>query len=91
MRRRNECPDDPIEKQRYLAANAIAQLVVDQAHLRTGIGDDLAGDHTAPTARPKPGRPEYVMVIDADADNRSGTRTTNLRPAQSGERVRPLG
>lgn len=68
----DECPDDPIEKQRYLAANALAQLVVDQAHLRTGIGDDLAGEHTAPTARPKPGRPEYVVVIDADATGQTG-------------------
>ncbi len=26
-----ECPDDPIEKQRYLAAHAVARLLLDEA------------------------------------------------------------
>ncbi len=48
------CPDDPIEKQRYLSAQAVAQLL---------LGDT---DHA------RPGRPEYVAVIDADAPDHGG-------------------
>ncbi len=44
------CPDHPIEKQRFLAAHALAGLI----------------DGTAGTTRS--GRPEFVAVIDADAD-----------------------
>ena len=49
------CPDDPIEKQRYLAAQAVAQLL---------LLDD--SDHA------RPGRSEYVAVIDADAPGHDG-------------------
>jgi hypothetical protein len=68
------CPDDPIEKQRYLAAHATARLLLDEA--LGNVGDpDAESTETAsppPTARPRPGRPEYVVVIDADADGRTG-------------------
>ena len=63
------CPDDPIEKQRYLAAHATARLLLDEALTNT---DADADTETAAPARPKPGRPEYVVVIDADADDRTG-------------------
>ena len=72
-----ECPDDPIEKQRYLAAHAIARLLLDEA-LGNTPGDDTgadtgAGSATAPPpVRPKPGRPEFVVVIDADATGQVG-------------------
>lgn len=45
-----ECPSDPIEKQRYLAAQALAGLV-------RGAGGA------------QPGRPEFLVVVDADADS----------------------
>ena len=44
------CPQDPIEKQRYLAAQAVSRLLTD-----TNIGHG------------RPGRAEFVAVIDADA------------------------
>ena len=63
------CPDDPIEKQRYLAAQAVAQLLLDEALADT----DNGGDGPAPApVRPKPGRPEFVVVIDADATEQAG-------------------
>lgn len=49
-----DCPDDPIEKQKYLAAHALAALV----------------GGTAVTSRP--GRPAFIVVIDADAPDTSG-------------------
>ena len=48
------CPSDPIEKQRFLAAHALARLV------EGNIGGG------------RPGRPEYVVVIDADVAGGSG-------------------
>lgn len=67
----DECPTDPIEKQRYLAAQAIAQLLLDGA-----LADDSAHDDNTPRPttgpRPKPGRPEFVAVIDADAPGHDG-------------------
>jgi len=75
-----ECPTDPIEKQRYLAAQATARLLLDDAladhthdHSRTGHeADSVAGDAVPPprstrSTRPGAGRPEFVAVIDADA------------------------
>jgi hypothetical protein len=71
------CPDDPIEKQRYLAAQAVARLLLDGA--LAGVGDDgAAGDNADPaggpdrSTRPRPGRPEFVAVIDADAAGSDG-------------------
>ncbi len=77
-----ECPDDPIEKQRYLAAHATARLLLDEA--LSGVSDHGAKPAdiddptepgtppTPPPARPRPGRPEFVVVIDADAPGHSG-------------------
>ncbi len=64
----DECPDDPIEKQRYLAAHAVARLLLDEALNNT---DDTTPS-PVPTVRPKPGRPEFVVVIDADATGQTG-------------------
>jgi Domain of unknown function (DUF222) len=47
------CPDDPIEKQQFLAAHALARLL------------DGAGGS-------KPGRAEYLVVVDADAPGQHG-------------------
>jgi hypothetical protein len=52
----DECPADPIEKQRYLHAQAVTQLLLDHAH----------------DATPSRPRPEFVAVIDADAPGRHG-------------------
>jgi hypothetical protein len=80
----DECPDDPIEKQRYLAARALAQLLLDEALTDTAttdhagddaMGDDAGADASAGAAgavRPKPGRPEFLVVIDADAPGQVG-------------------
>ena len=53
------CPTDPIEKQRYLHAQAITRLLL---------------DNTASAATPRPGtaKPEFVAVIDADAPGQNG-------------------
>jgi hypothetical protein len=70
------CPGDPIEKQRYLAARAVARLLLDEAlsdhHANTDdtsntdTSDDTANPAPRPS-RPRTGRPEFVVVIDADA------------------------
>ena len=49
------CPQDPIEKQRYLLAQAVTRLLTDT----TGVGA-------------RPGRAEFVAVIDADAPGQTG-------------------
>ena len=49
----DHCPTDPIERQQFLAAHALARLA------------DGAGGA-------KPGRPEFVAVIDADAPDQCG-------------------
>jgi hypothetical protein len=84
-----ECPQDPIEKQRYLAAQAVARLLLDEAlgdnaadNDPTGSGmPDGCGDGTPTEAEPpgpapqptrRPGRPEFVAVIDADAPGHDG-------------------
>ena len=69
----DECPDDPIEKQRYLTAHAIARLLLDEAshqHRRHWGRHDAVTP--SPPVRPKPGRPEFVVVIDADAEGQVG-------------------
>ncbi len=48
------CPSDPVEKQKFLAAHALEQL----------MRGTVAGR--------SPGRPEYIVVIDADAPNVAG-------------------
>jgi hypothetical protein len=68
-----ECPTDPIEKQRYLAAHAVARLLLDDA-LHDHTDNDTAGTGIGPmpTSRPRAGRPEFVAVIDADAPGCDG-------------------
>jgi hypothetical protein len=67
----DECPSDPIEKQRYLAAHATARLLLDEAlHDHT---DNEPVDDTRPApSRSRPGPPEFVAVIDADAPVHTG-------------------
>jgi hypothetical protein len=83
------CPDDPIEKQRYLAAQALARLLLDEAlggsdtpeadvHAGSDVGHEF-GAEPPPAApgrsvppRPRVGRPEFVVVIDADALGQPG-------------------
>ena len=50
-----ECPTDPIEKQHYLNAQAVTQLLLDHA---------VAGT--------RPAKPEFVVVVDADAPGTNG-------------------
>jgi hypothetical protein len=66
------CPSDPIEKQRYLTAQATARLLLDEA---LGDLDAAPTDGSAPNpaaSRPRAGRPEFVVVIDADAPGYDG-------------------
>jgi hypothetical protein len=67
----DECPADPIEKQRYLAAQAVTQLLLDGALGNTDNNDDSTTPTPAPI-RPKAGRPEFVVVVDADATEQAG-------------------
>jgi hypothetical protein len=69
----DECPTDPIEKQRYLAAQAVARLLLDNAMSSPGTANASA-DETRPTTRrpTQPNKPEYVAVIDADAPDHDG-------------------
>ena len=59
----DECPSDPIEKQQYLNARAVTQLLLDEA----------LGNTSGPRpTRQRPGAPEFVVVIDADATGQCG-------------------
>jgi Domain of unknown function (DUF222) len=58
------CPEDPIEKQRFLAAHALIHLLTGEATGEPGT--------TGTTGTAKPGRPEHVVVIDADATDYRG-------------------
>ncbi len=97
-----ECPDDPIEKQRYLTAHAVARLLLDEAlddHTDgCDPGDGSAKpscDSSAPTAppqpspppRPRPAKPEFVAVIDADAPGCDGPVTEFSIPVEIPARV----
>jgi hypothetical protein len=70
----DECPSDPIEKQRYLAAHATARLLLDEAlHDHTEPKPTDEADLAAPQpSRPRPAKPEFVAVIDADAPGHDG-------------------
>ncbi len=80
----DECPDDPIEKQRFLAARAVAQLLLDDAF----DGHQGQGAPGRPrTARPRAGRPEWVAVIDADAPRQAGPVVEFAIPVEIPARV----
>ena len=68
----DECPADPIEKQRYLAAQAVTRLLT-----------DVAG------VRPRPGRAEFVAVIDADAHGQTGPVSEFSIPVEIPARCSP--
>ena len=68
----DECPDDPIEKQRYLNARAVAGLLLDEALHHTDTDTGSGSDAAAVPRRSKPGKPEFVVVIDADAQGQCG-------------------
>ncbi len=51
------CPNDPVEKQKFLAAHALARLIQQR-----GTGDNIG----------RSSRPEFVVVIDADAKGQPG-------------------
>ena len=67
-----ECPTDPIEKQRYLAAQAVARLLLDNAMSEHGVADADPETQPAPARRSRPAKPEFVAVIDADAPGHTG-------------------
>jgi hypothetical protein len=67
----DECPSDPIEKQRYLAAHAVARLLLDEALDDGHVNTDDQPARTRPP-RPRPAKPEFVAVIDADAPGHDG-------------------
>lgn len=64
----DDCPDDPIEKQRYLTAHAVSRLLLDDT---TEPGNEPTGEDATPT-RLERARPEFVVVIDADAEAPAG-------------------
>jgi Domain of unknown function (DUF222) len=61
------CPDDPIEKQRFLTAHALTHLLTGG-----GTGETVTTDSTASAGTRTSGRPEFVVVIDADAHDYAG-------------------
>ncbi len=63
------CPSDPVEKQKFLTAHALADLV--------------AGS----SGTAKPGRAEFVAVIDADVAGRSGPAVDWAIPVEVPVRV----
>jgi hypothetical protein len=70
-----ECPSDPIEKQRYLAAHTVARLLLDEALDDSHTADDSFANtgSSGPTRpRPRPAKPEFVAVIDADTPGHTG-------------------
>jgi len=78
----DECPQDPFEKQRYLAAQAVAQLLLDNAMAEypdaettgcpSATGSQRPAPSPTPSQPPRPGPPEFVAVIDADAPGHAG-------------------
>ena len=78
----DECPQDPFEKQRYLAAQAVAQLMLGNAMAEhpdaetTGCPSATGTQRPAPSPTPslpsRSGPPEFVAVIDADAPGHHG-------------------
>ena len=59
------CPDDPIEKQQFLAAHTLRRLLTERSDEPDELGArSSAGD--------RPGRPEFLVVIDADAESHTG-------------------
>jgi hypothetical protein len=72
-----ECPDDPIEKQRYLAAHAVARLLLDEALGHAGygpVGDDA--DHADDT-------------VDDDGSGRTPMPRPQRRPQRRPQSGRP--
>jgi hypothetical protein len=65
----DHCPPDPIEKQRFLAAQALTRLVLDN------------------NAGARPGRAEFVAVIDADAPGQCGPIAEFAIPVELPARV----
>jgi hypothetical protein len=65
------CPDDPIEKQRYLTARAVTRLLLD----------------ASPSTATSPSRPEFVAVIDADAPGHGGPVVEFAIPVEIPARV----
>ena len=83
----NECPTDPFEKQRYLAAQAVARMLLDGAMSDPAAADDDSEtQHTAP--RPaRPAKAEFVVVIDADAPGHHGPAAEFSIPVEIPARV----
>jgi len=70
------CPTDPVEKQRHLAALALARMITAEA--------DEAGTGV------RPGRPEYVVVVDASQPDGAGGPTVDWGiPVEVPHRVLP--
>jgi hypothetical protein len=64
------CPQDPIEKQRYLLAQALSRSLTDTAGVAA-----------------RPGRAEFVAVIDADAPHQEGPVVEFAIPVEIPARV----
>ncbi len=80
-----ECPTDPIEKQRYLHAQAVAQLLSNGA-----LGDATAPGVGAESSLLPParlGKPEFVAVIDADVMGTCGPVVEFAIPVEVPARV----
>lgn len=65
----SESPDDPIEKQQFLAAHTLSRLLSEQVEEPGDPGDATVAGRSIGG---HPGRPEFVVVIDADAESHDG-------------------
>lgn len=74
------CPSDPIEKQRFLAAHAVADLLLGNAR-------SIDTPTATPTRQPCSGRPEFLVVIDADAPCSAGPVAEFTIPVEIPARV----
>ncbi len=68
----SECPTDPVEKQRYLAAQAVARMLLIGAMSEPAAVDADSENQPTPSRPARLAKPEYVVVIDADAPGHHG-------------------
>ncbi len=73
------CPSDPVDKQHHLRALALADLILDIS--------TTAGTGTTAGTTTRPGRPEFVMVVDADAPADDGPHVEFSIPVEIPWRV----
>lgn len=78
------CPSDPIEKQKFLAAHALARLIEGTS---CGDGAVESGTVTDTSAMRGSARPSMIVVVDADAPDHVGPAAEWAIPVELPARV----